>query len=304
MRAKKNIFILVVTLSVFIITNIQCSFLLNAAPLLLQGAVAMAVKGEATIVTRDGTRIRLTKDLKLSVESFMMPGSKLITGSKSSVDLIFTDTIKLRIGPKSTLVLDFARILEGKEFSQIKMKLAQGTIYASMNKLAKNSSFVLSTLKSLVNVRGTEFVVEETGSSNNVIVATGTVSVTDLEGKNEVSVEKGKSAEFISPGKFTINDINEKQQALVNEMRADMASLTDDNKKHMKEIIDNFEENKRLIRESFEAHKAALEGRVYDLKEENSERVDVLKEKNQSAVDKLKSSTSGDLQKLKDSTKK
>jgi len=305
MRIKRNSIIAILMIALFIIPSLKCSFLVSSTPTLLQGAVAMAVKGEATIVTKNGTRIKLTKNLKFSASGIVLPGAQLITGPNSSIDLVFTDSIKVRIGANSSLTLDVARLLESRQFTQIKMRLKKGKIFATTGgKLSKHSSFILSTLQSVVNVRGTEFYVEETGSSNNVMVSKGGVDVTDGDGAKSVYVEEGKSAGIAPSGHAELSDINAEQKNILETMSNDIASLTADEKKKIKEIAETHEENVRLIKEAYEIQKALITGAVINQKELDAQNVKAQMERDSAEVGKVKSSASDEVQKIKNASKK
>lgn len=284
-----------------IITKLDCG---SVAPALLQGAAAMAVKGEATIVLKNGARIKLTKNLKITADRIILPGSSLITGPNSSVDLVFTDSIKMRVGANSSVTLDISRLLKDRNFTQIKMRLNKGLVYAATGgKLPKNSSFAISTLQSIINVRGTEFVLEETGSSNNIIVSDGVVAVTDFNGNSSASVEEGKSASIAPTGRADVNVINTAQNDLLKSMKADLASLTDEEKKLIKDIADTNEENRRLIKEAYEAQKNISTAGVANQKQSDIQNVNSQNQNNLSEEKKLKSSTKEELQKIKNSVK-
>lgn len=304
MRIKRNLTFVFFILSLFTIPNLRCSLLVSSAPTLLQGAVAMAVKGEATIITKKGTRIRLTKNMQFSADKIVLPGSQLITGPYSSVDLVFTDSIKIRIGANSSVTLDLARLLESKQFTQIKMRLKKGKIFATTGgKLSKHSSFILSTLKSVVSVRGTEFLVEETGSLNSVMVSSGGIDVTDIEGDKSVYVGEGKNADINTSGQAVVSDITKNQKEDLKAMSSDIASLSENDKKRVREIADINKENIRLIREAYEIEKALITGAVTSQKEQDAFNLKLQRENDAAEVGSVRSSAADKVQQLKNSVK-
>ncbi|HPQ52528.1 MAG TPA: FecR domain-containing protein [Spirochaetota bacterium] len=303
MTGKKKIVVAALLLTVCLVPTVRCNLLWRFAPTLLQGAAAIAIKGEAVMITRKGVRIRLTKNLRLSADILLMPGSRLITGRNSSVDLVFTDSIKMRIGPRTSITLDMARLLENINFSQINVRLNKGRVFATMNTLAKKSRFSISTLRSIVNVRGTEFLVEETGSSNNIIVTDGKVAVSDRGGKHLAFVDEGKQAMIAQSGTATTGDITPIQKELVDTMSANIASLTSDDKKRIRDIVENFEENRRLIREAHEAHKALISGAVHDQRTNDTKNVIMQKERDAKGISSVKSSAADELRKIRNAAK-
>lgn len=277
MIKKKNAVVLVLILLVCLVPTFRCNFLVRFAPTLLQGAAAMAIKGEAVIITRKGMRIRLTKNLKLTADVLLMPGSRLITGPNSSVDLVFTDSIKMRIGARTSVTLDMARLLEKVNFTDITMQITRGRVFATMKKLAKNSRFSIKTLRSIVQVRGTDFLVEETGNSNSIIVSDGKVALSSRSGNHLAFVDEGKNAAISQSGTVAINDINSTQEELINTMSSNIAELSTSDKKRIRDIVENHEENRRLIKEAYNAHKELINGTVSNQK--NSDMKNVAEQK-------------------------
>jgi hypothetical protein len=301
MKKKYAAYALILTL--VILPTIQCGILMRAAPLLLQGGYAMAVKGEATIVTEKGMRIRLTKDLKLTADNIVFPGSRILTGANSSIDLAFTDSIKVRLGGNSSITLDASRILESEHFSQIKMKLTSGKIFADAGKLAKNSSFIISTLQSVVHVRGTEFAVEETGSSNSVLVQDGSVAITDLSGSDPKYVKEGEAAAVGGDGKVNVNPLTGTEKQILKEMSSDIASLKAADKERIRAIVETNKQNIALIKEAYEVQKALMGKAVSEQKDRNAASLQEQKSVNAKNTEAVKSSVTSDIEKIKNKAK-
>ncbi|MGL4370558.1 MAG: hypothetical protein ACRCUT_12930, partial [Spirochaetota bacterium] len=103
---KKKYAAAILLLPLMVLPTLQCGLLIDVAPMLLQGAYAMAVNGKATVVTRGGMRVTLTKDMKLTADNIILPGSRILAGPNSAIDLCFTDSIKVRLGANSSVTLD------------------------------------------------------------------------------------------------------------------------------------------------------------------------------------------------------
>ena len=301
MKKKYAAYLLILSLA--LLPTMRCGLIFEAVPTLLQGGYAMAVTGEATIITDSGTRIRLTKDLRLSADNIVFPGSRLLTGPNSRIDLAFSDSIKVRLGANSSVTLDASRILEGEHFSQIKMKLNKGKIFADAGKLAKKSSFVISTLQSIVNVRGTEFMVEETGSSNSVLVKDGSVAVTDLSGSDPNYVKEGEGAAVDGSGKVSVKPLTGTEKELLKAMSSDIAELKSADRKRIRELVETNQRNIALIKEAYEAQKQAMGQAVTEQKERNTAALQEQKSSDAKNTEAVKSSVSSDIEKIKNASK-
>lgn len=301
MKKKYAAYILILSLAMLPV--LRCGLIFRVAPMLLQGGYAMATRGEATIVTESGTRIKLTKNMRLSADNIVFPGSRLLTGPNSNVDLVFTDSIKVRLGANSTISLDASKILESENFSQIKMKLTKGRIFTDSGKLAKNSSLIISTLRSVVNVRGTEFMVEETGSSNTVLVENGSVAVTDLSGTDPKYVEKGEGASIDGRGKVSVKPLTGSEKEIIKEMSENIASLKAADKQRISDILKTNEKNIRLIKEAYETQKKLATQAVGEQKMHDARNLDAIKSENSENAESVKSSAAGDIEKIRNAAK-
>ena len=301
MKKKYAAYILILSLT--LLPTVRCGLLVEAVPMLVQGGYAMAVTGEATIITDSGTRIRLTKDLRVSADNIVFPGSRLLTGPNSHIDLAFSDSIKVRLGANSSISLDASRVLEGEHFSQIKMKLNKGKIFADAGKLAKKSSFAITTLQSIVNVRGTEFMVEETGSSNSVLVKNGSVAVTDLSGADAKYVKEGEGASVDGSGKVTVKPLTGAEKEVLKEISSDIAELKTADKKRIREIVETNQHNIALIKEAYEVQKQLMGQAVTEQKERDAAAVQEQKSADAKNTEAVKSSVSGDIEKIKAAAK-
>lgn len=109
--------------------------------------------GDSRIVHSDLTEERAT------LGSAFKNGDKIITGTKSKVDIQIGDGTAIRLGPNSKL--DFSQLLLNPTGnSDIKLFLSNGKIFASVRKENKNDSFTISTPTIVAGVRGTAFILE------------------------------------------------------------------------------------------------------------------------------------------------
>lgn len=279
---------IIISISVIVLSVSYCAYFFKSTLLILQGAAVTRVNGNAQLSLADGTKVTLDRDMKISITNLVLPGSSLITGSGSSVDLQFTDAIKMRVGANSSLSLDVARLLREKDFKKISWNLNKGSICGVINeKLKDDSGFFIKTGASLLKVIGTEFLVEaEGGGDSKVIVRKGSVDMQGAGGAGKL-VEAGNTG-IISGKGVNIHKSNEKEEELVNRMSENIAVLTEGVKKQINSIIENNEAHIALYRQAVEEQKKVNSMIVEERKSADKKTVNVSREANKSIIDGLK----------------
>ena len=134
-------------------------------------ASAEAVKGAVRVLRTEGARISLlvngaNSDIKLG--TMLKEGSVILTGSDSSVDLLFENGVVLQVQPNTEFSIDKFQLdpfnAEGLDYKNLtnepttsvtQMKLDAGTVLASSKKLKDGSRFEIITPIGTCGIRGT-----------------------------------------------------------------------------------------------------------------------------------------------------
>ena len=119
------------------------------------------VKGSVSI-ERDG------KKLPASVGSQVEIADRVRTGKESSVGVTLRDNTLLSAGPHSLIVIDKFAYDQTTQDGSMSIGIRRGTLSVASGKIAKRTpeSVDFHTPTSVLGVRGTEFVVEVVGGSD------------------------------------------------------------------------------------------------------------------------------------------
>ena len=201
--------------------------LLLAVTSALPLASAEAVKGAVRVLRTKGARISLlvngaNSDIKLG--TMHKEGSVILTGSDSSVDLLFENGVVLQVQPNTEFSIDKFQLdpfnAEGLDYKNLtnepttsvtQMKLDAGMVIASSKKLKDGSRFEIITPIGTCGIRGTRFFVQTEklkGSPTAMVgVAEGLVEFTTPKGQKR-DVAAGETlgiSETATGDKFTPN---------------------------------------------------------------------------------------------------
>ncbi len=239
----------------------------------LQGGVITFSKGTVKIFDKDG------KEQAIKQDSFLLPDYKIETGKDSFADLQLTDGVLLRIKENSSLILRkiFVDSANGELYTDL--DLNKGKIFAKVgSKLGKNSKFNVITPTVVASVRGTEFIVEETGKGTSTRVGDGSVEVTDLDDPDKQAVaESGE--EINADGKDLKEDkLTEDEVKELQDDSATIQSITEEQRARIQEILKDFQENKARILQGLE-----------DQKQRNKELIEGAKDENRKLLEEAKS---------------
>lgn len=170
---------------------------------ILPTASAEAVKGSARVLRTEGARVSLLVDganLDIKTGALLKQGSVILTGSESSVDLLFENGVVLQIQQNSEFSIDKFLLdpfnAEGVNYKSLtnepttsvtQLKLDSGTILASSKKLQGGSAFEIVTPVGICGIRGTRFFVQsekvKNQSSATIGVAEGLVEFVTPKGQ-------------------------------------------------------------------------------------------------------------------------
>ena len=197
-----------------------------------------ALKGTATVV-RSSSTLDVKNGMALKVKD------KIITTSKSRVQVILKDNTVVTIGPNSIFVFD-AYKFGGKDDSEVKMHIDRGFFRSVTGKIGKLAPerFKVKTASATIGIRGTDF---------SALMSEGKETITCYKGRLNVSidgilhkVDAGMMME-LSDGKAEIKvfSINRGLQTVykkenVDQIKAD--EISDAAQQEIQEKIDNLPE--------------------------------------------------------------
>ncbi|TGJ99292.1 transcriptional regulator [Leptospira semungkisensis] len=262
----------------------------------LQGGVITFSKGTVKIFDKTG------KEKPVSVDTFLLPEDKIETGKDSYADLQLAEGVLVRIKENTSLVLKkiFVDSANGEVFTDF--GLIKGKVFSKVDtKLSKTSKFTVSTPTSVASVRGTEFIVEETGKGTSTRVSNGAVEVTDADDPSKVAV--ADSGEGVSADG---NDLKEAPLTddELNELKSDAAtvqSITEEQRARIQEILKDFQENKARILQGLEDQKQRNKDLIEGAKEENRKLLEDTKNAGKEEKEAIKKSAQEEKDKVKSS---
>lgn len=119
------------------------------------------VKGSVSI-ERDGKKMPATVGSQVEI------ADRVRTGKESSVGVTLRDNTLLSAGPHSLIVIDKFTYDQTTQDGSMSIGIRKGTLSVASGKIAKRTpeSVDFHTPTSVLGVRGTEFVVEVVGSSD------------------------------------------------------------------------------------------------------------------------------------------
>lgn len=128
-----------------------CTFLAVALP----ASAAHAASGTAVGVDPDAeARGRTTRTLVVGADIFI--GDRIVTDANGLAQIIFTDTTRLVVGPRSSLVLDDYLQRENGSAGKFAINALKGTFRFITGDAAKDR-YVITTPTGQIGVRGTTF---------------------------------------------------------------------------------------------------------------------------------------------------
>ncbi|PJZ64140.1 transcriptional regulator [Leptospira wolffii] len=262
----------------------------------LQGGVITFSKGIVKIYDKDG------KEKELKQDTFLLPEYKIETGKDSYADIQLAEGVLIRVKENTSLILKkvFVDSANGTIFTDL--GLNKGKIFSKVgSKLDKTSQFNVTTPTVVASVRGTEFIVEETGKGTSTRVGDGSVEVTDLDNpEKQATAESGE--EVSADGKDLKEDkLTEDEVKELQDDSATIQSITEEQRARIQEILKDFQENKALILQGLEDQKARNRELIEGAKDENRRLLEEAKSSGQAEKEAIKKAAQEDKEKVKSS---
>ncbi|OGG95037.1 MAG: hypothetical protein A2527_12450 [Candidatus Lambdaproteobacteria bacterium RIFOXYD2_FULL_50_16] len=161
-----------------------------ALPSLAFGLERVAVGhliGKPVSLVRDGK----IKDLR-DKETDLIEGDRIETGPEGKLKLVFETGDVVYLGPDSTLEVSAPPKAKLSLNPLIQLKLT-GKLRALVAKRS-DTTFRVRTVRAVVGVKGTDFVVEDVVEQTKVSTLKGLVSLGSLKNQQEIDVPAGKSS--------------------------------------------------------------------------------------------------------------
>ena len=239
---------------------------------------------------------------------FFFKEDTIRTGKDGIVDIQIVDGVIIRIKQNSELKLSEILIEDNGNIIKTKLDLKSGKVFTkTTKKLNGESSFVIATPTFVAGVRGTEFIVEESGGKEQTLVSDGAVNIEKLDenGKptgKEMVIEKGKKG-LIEKDSVQSQDLSPDELAELKEDSQTISSLTEDAKNRIQEIIRGVDDQKQINRETLEEQMLKNSTELNDLKDKNEQLLNEQKEKNQQLINETTDKTNLDKTQIQDTTK-
>ena len=170
------------------------------------------------------------KESPAELGAALLPGDVIVTGKSSIADILYMNDGIIRVSPDTNLKIDE---IGKKESGQV--NLADGAVFVTMSKLAKDKNFSVKTRTAVAAVRGTAFRVASVNGVTDVAVVTGKMLVAPVvngaaveaaavvvEDKKAVKLDE-KTAEAATSGSapLAVRELpKEETEAIVKEAQA------------------------------------------------------------------------------------
>ncbi len=213
----------------------------------LQGGVVTQVKGDVSILSREGKLNKISSNVLYTRMAFLLPGDLLSTEAESSADIQFTSGLMARIGPATSMKVEKSMILSTKEYINISLELTTGSIFLRSEKLGPGSRITISTPTAIASVRGTEFLAINEEGRTRISVQSGSLLMSDRGGNHSLIVEAQNTAEATDEGELSFRPIDENEKRALSEMSVNIPNISDDNMKIIQKLIREIPENKILL---------------------------------------------------------
>lgn len=163
-----------------------------------------ALKGDANIV-RQGKTLKIISGIELEVKD------KIITSSKSLVQVILKDDTVVTIGPNSSFVFD-AYQFDTKENTKVTMHIDRGFFRSVTGKIGKIAPerFKVKTVSATIGIRGTDF--SALVSENKEIISCYRGKITALIDNISHNVDAGMQLDNTA-GQITKKALSKKNKA-------------------------------------------------------------------------------------------
>lgn len=163
--------------------------------------------GKVEYVDSTGVLSRLKEGI------FVRQGSKILTGTNATVDLVFENGSVVQIKPETEFYIDqflqapfavegleFSKVRDEPSRSQIHLSVAEGTIFVDVAKLKKGSRYEVVTPLGSAGIRGTSFYIESQKGGKSAPVSIGVA-----EGQVQFTATNGVSQPVSQGQAFAVN---------------------------------------------------------------------------------------------------
>ena len=144
----------------------------------LQNAVTSAAVGNVSFLIGQASVTRLGATLVITPGMSLQVGDRLLTSQNGHVHVRFVDGAMVSLRPASTLnIKEYRFDSQTPSNSEVRFELEQGVVRAISGQAAESAKdkFRLNTPLAAIGVKGTDFVVEASGSRVNAIVNQGAI---------------------------------------------------------------------------------------------------------------------------------
>lgn len=167
---------------------------LLACRLLIRSAFAAEGKaGQVSQLAGAVTIIRNGVESAAGVGAEVLVSDSIRAGADGRAEVTFTDGSVLTVGPGSEVAIAFFAP-EAQESSAL-LDVIAGIARVTVNKATSWGRFDVRTTTAVASVRGTDYLVENTGAKTSVFVAEGRVAVSSRAGSGTVILREGQGVD-------------------------------------------------------------------------------------------------------------
>ncbi|WP_374367690.1 FecR domain-containing protein [Dongia sp.] len=128
-----------------------------------------------------------------AIDAPVSESDQIRTGPDGRAEITFSDGSVLTVGPDSEVAL--SAFAPDPQASNAVIDLLSGIVRVTVNKATEWGRFDVRTSTAVASVRGTDYLVEETGAASAVFVAEGRVAVSSRAGAGTVVIRAGQGVD-------------------------------------------------------------------------------------------------------------
>jgi hypothetical protein len=160
------------------------------------GRFAWAQGGTIGMVSRSAGSVAIIRGgatMPGTANAEVAESDQVRTGADGRAEVTFTDGSVLTVGPDSEIAI--STFAPDPAESNAVFDLLSGIARLTVNKATEWGSFEVRTATAVASVRGTDYLVEETGTASAVFVSEGRVSVSSRVGAGTVVIRAGQGVD-------------------------------------------------------------------------------------------------------------
>lgn len=168
----------------------------TAVGLFARGRSALAQDAGVGRISRSVGAVSIIRGaavLAAAVDDAVSESDRIQTPADSRAEVTFSDGSVLTVGPDSNVAI--AGFAPDPEASNAVLDLLSGIIRVTVNKATGWGRFEVRTSTAVASVRGTDYLVEDTGTASAVFVAEGRVAVSSRVGAGTVVIREGQGVD-------------------------------------------------------------------------------------------------------------